>query len=134
MDCTTEIVVLAVFGALLAWELVLVAGRAAGKRWATISMVGGRRAPQINALPLAWGILGGHVFWLWPRVSSPWFAGWWVWAGTLAAVFAADLALWSHDEAARARWPAWARLLRHPGLWLLVGVALGHWTWAQRGG
>jgi hypothetical protein len=89
-------------------------------------MVGTRWAARVNSIPLLWGILAGHVFWPWPRESAPWFAGWWVWVVVLSAVIALDL--WRSGDSPEKR-PWW----RRPGLWLLAGVALGHFTWAQRG-
>lgn len=134
MDTVTESVLLGLFAVAGALELVLLVGRRLGKRWATISMVAGRRSPQLNVIPYGWGLLGGHGLWVWPRLSSPWFSGWPVWVAVLSGVLVADIALWRQDEEDRARWPRWARILRNPGLWLLLGVALGHLTWPQRGG
>lgn len=117
----------------LGWELVLVAGRAKGEGWETISMVLKNFALRANVLPFAWGLLGGHLFVAWDIVDErPWFGGWWAWVATACLLLCVDVVLALAPVPDRALWPAWARVLRYPGLWVVWGVAMGFATWPQR--
>lgn len=116
----------------LAWEFVLVYGRAKGKGWDTISIVLKDAGLRSCAVPYSVGVLCGHWWLNWPRSSSPWFAGWWVWASVLVLAAGSDLAAWRWADRPRETWPGWLRVLRYPGLWLLVGVFLGALCWPQR--
>jgi len=130
MRLATGFLLFATGAAWLAWELVLVWGRARGEGWATISIVLKDAAMKACVLPFGIGLLSGHWFVLhdlWDR--STWFSGWWLWVAVASALLLVDVLLWGH---AREAWPLWARVVRYPGLWLVVGVVLGFAAWPQR--
>lgn len=132
MRRATGLILLGTAVAWLAWELVLVWGRARGEAWDTISIVLKDYAMASCALPYGVGLLVGHWFIPWDRHDdrAP-FRFWWVWVSILACLLTTDLAVgfWAPP---RETWPLWARVLRYPGLWAVLGVASGPLTWPQR--
>jgi len=127
MRLATAFLLLATGVAWLAWELVLV-----HERLVPISVVMKDAALRSCALPFGWCLLAGHWWVNWDIVDrrAP-FSAWPVWVALLAALVLADVAVgvWAGD---RTWWPTWARVLRYPGLWALVGLVAGPLTWPQR--
>lgn len=116
----------------LAWELVTIYARQPGEGWATISVVMSNAALKSNALPFGVSLMIGHWWINWDRgdARAP-FEAWPVWVVVLALLAIADagVAIWAP---ARPTWPHWARVLRYPGIWVIVGIVLGPLTWPQR--
>ena len=115
---------------ILVVEIVLLVMRGQGKNVPTLSIYVKDGSLFAGFAPVAYGIMGGHWFVNWPLTSKPWFTGWWVWVAAMVVVIASDAILWGRP---RSEYPDWLRVVRHPGVLLLVGVALGAFCWPQRG-
>ena len=116
-------------GILLAAEVVLLIGRGAGRDWPTLSIYMKDGALYAGFAPVALGILAGHWWINWDIGSRPWFAGWPVWVALLVVVMASDIILWGKPHT---DYPAWLRVVRHPGVLLFLGLAAGALCWPQR--
>lgn len=127
MRIATGFLLFATGAAWLAWELVLLQ-----QRQVPISVVMKDAALASCALPFGWCLLAGHWWANWDIVDrrAP-FDLWWAWVAVLAILLAVDVAvhLWASP---RVQWPIWARVLRYPGLWALLGLVAGPFTWPQR--
>jgi hypothetical protein len=114
---------------ILVAEVVLLIGRGQGRDWPTLSIYVKDGALFAGFAPVVYGILGGHWFVSWPMASKPWFQGWPVWVALLVVVMASDVLLWGKPHVS---YPMWLRVVRHPGVLLLVGIAAGALCWPQR--
>jgi hypothetical protein len=114
-DYWTVVLILGTAVAWIGWDVMLGA-----KQQDTESMWIAKWARRWAFLPFFVGALAGHWF---LQSTNPDYTAW-PWAvACLGAVFAFDVS--------RFWWapPVW---LRHPGIWLLLGLPAGHFLWPQR--
>lgn len=83
-------------------------------------------ARAVNALPLTLGALVAH--WCWQN-RRPRYDWWPLALACLVAALAWDALTGSTFWPQVLHVPAWSR---HPGLWLFLGLPVGHWFWPQR--
>lgn len=112
----------------LIWELVLLYLRGKGIYVQTISMVAKDYGPHMNSVVYLWAGLATHYWWngqAWATVIGG--VSFWVIA-LLLVIF--DVCLWPTDKA---NWAQWLTVLRHPGLWMILGALAGRFLFPQRG-
>lgn len=128
MRLATGFILFTLGAVMLAWELLLLQ-----QKLTPISVVMKDAALASCLLPFGWGLMGGHwwvVHDLWDR--STWFAGWPLWVAVACALAGWDVWMHFYSATSRPEWHPVMRVVRYPGLWLLVGAALGAFAWPQR--
>ncbi len=125
IDIATVCIIAAVPVVWIAWDVYLGA-----KRQKTESMFLAEWARSFNVLPFLCGALVGHWF---MQSSSPDYALWPVALALAVCVFAWDLLCYPWGvKGATVTLLQPAKWLRYPGLWLALGIPVGHFLWGQR--
>lgn len=107
------------------WDIVLGA-----KRQKTESQWLAELSRTWNSIPFFVGILGGHWF---VQNPNPHYEFWPVALGFLVCAFLLDLFCFPWDvKGANVRLITLPKWTRYPGLWLLLGIPVGHFFFPQR--